>query len=34
MERAAALCKVGLVAAGQVICGMKYVADFFADYIT
>ena len=34
MERAAALCKAGLVAAGQVICDMKYVVDFFADYIT
>ena len=28
MERAAALCKAGLVAAGQVICDMKYAVDF------
>ena len=34
MERAAALCKAGLVAAGQVICDMKYAVDFFADFIT
>ena len=34
MERATALRKAGLVAGGEVTCDIKYVVDFFADYIT
>ena len=34
LDKAAALRKAGLVAGGQVTCDIKYVVDFFADYIT
>ncbi len=34
MSRVAALRKAGLVAGGEVTCDVKYVVDFFADYIT
>ena len=33
-DKAAALRKAGLVAGGEVTCDIKYVVDFFADYIT
>ena len=33
-DRASALRKAGLVAGGEVTCDIKYVVDFFADYIT
>ena len=34
LDRAQALRKAGLVAGGEVTCDVKYVVDFFADYIT
>ena len=34
LERARALRKAGLVAGGEVTCDIKYVVDFFADYIS
>ena len=34
LEKAAALRKSGLVAGGEVQCDVKYVVDFFAEYIT
>ena len=34
LERAKALRKAGLVAGGEVSCDIKYVVDFFADYIS
>jgi hypothetical protein len=34
LDRAAALKKAGLVAGGEVTCDVKYVVDFFADYVT
>ena len=34
IKRATALRKAGLVAGGEVTCDVKYVVDFFADYVT
>ncbi len=34
MARAASLRKAGLVAGGEVTCDIKYVVDFFADYVS
>ena len=34
LDRARALRKAGLVAGGEVTCDIKYVVDFFSDYIT
>jgi hypothetical protein len=34
LEKAKALRKAGLVAGGEVTCDIKYVVDFFADYVT
>jgi hypothetical protein len=34
LEQAKALRKAGLIAGGEVTCDIKYVVDFFADYIT
>ena len=34
LDKAAKLRKAGLIAGGEVTCDIKYVVDFFADYIT